>query len=198
MICAIVSSSLYSEKYHNIMKPPLKILAAAAFLVLVFLAAAAGYIVVHKLRRPGVEQRRVEILSVNEEKQTLTARDKQTGRVFSVHFGEAKEGISVQTGDAAASGMPAWVPRYPGSSPHDGYAASGPESLDGAWHFKTVDSMDKVIGYYAEQLKMHGMSVTESGTHIIGQDQPGKRTVTVNVTSAGGENGVTVTYEAKK
>lgn len=180
------------------MKLPLKILVAAAFLVLVLLAATAGYIVVHRLRRHGVEQRRVEILSISEEKQTLTARDKQTGRVFSVHFGEAKEGISVQTGDAASAGMPAWVPRYPGSSPHGGYAASGPESLDGAWHFKTVDSVDKVIAYYAEQLKAGGMSVDASVTHIIGQDLPGKRSVTVNVTAAGGENGVTVTYAAKK
>jgi hypothetical protein len=180
------------------MKLPLKILAAAALVVLVLLAAAAGYIVIHKLRRPGVEPQRVEILSVSEEKQTLTARDKQTGRVFSVHFGETKEGISVQTGDAASTGIPAWVPRYPGSSPHDGYAVSGPESLDGAWHFKTVDSGDKVIAYYAEQLKAGGMSVTTNGTHIIGQDQPAKRTVTVNVTAAGGENGVTVTYAAKK
>jgi hypothetical protein len=42
MICAIVSSSLYSEKYHSIMKLPFKILVAAAFLALDLLAAVAG------------------------------------------------------------------------------------------------------------------------------------------------------------
>jgi hypothetical protein len=185
---------LHSEKYHTLMKPPVKILVAAAFLVLVILAAAVGYVAIHRMRRPAAEPQRVEIISVNEEKQTLTAHDKQTGRVFSVHFGEAKEGISIQTGAPAAAEVPVWVPRYPGSSWQDGYTASAPESLAGAWHFQTKDDPEKVIGYYAELFKKAGMKVTESGTHIIGEDLAAKRSVTVNVTSLGDENGVTVSY----
>ncbi len=42
------------------------------------------------------------------------------------------------------------------------------------------------------------MKVTESGAHVIGEDQAAKRSVTVNVTGLGGENGVTVTYAEKK
>src|SRR5258708_5194536 len=157
------------------MKLSVKILVAAAFLALIILRVAAGYVAIHRLGRPAAEPQRVEILSVDEEKQTLTARDKQTGRVFSIHFGEAKDGVSIQTGAPGEAQTPAWVPRYPGSSPQNGYTASAPESLAGAWHFRTTDSTQKVLRYYVEQFKTAGMKVTESGAHVIGDDQAAKR-----------------------
>jgi hypothetical protein len=182
------------------MKLPVKILVIAALVGLIILGAAAGYMVIHRLRHPAAEPQRVEILSVDEERQTLTARDKQTGRVFSVHFGESKDGISVQTGPGVAAAIPSWVPLYPGSSPQGGYAASGSESLSGAHHFKIADSSEKVAGFYVEQLKKLGMRVTEGAAHsrVIGEDAGGKRYVTVNVTAAGGESVVTITYAEKK
>jgi hypothetical protein len=182
------------------MRLPVKILVSAALLGLIILAAAVGYMVIHRLKHPAAEPQRVEILTVDEENQTLTARDKQTGRVFSIHFGESKEGISVQTGPGVVAVIPAWVPQYPGSSPQGGYAASGADSLSGAHHFKVADSVAKVAGFYMEQLKNLGMNVTEGPAHsrVIGEDADGKRRVTVNVTAAGTERVVTVTYAERK
>jgi hypothetical protein len=182
------------------MKLPVKILVAAALLGLIILAAATGYMVIHRLKHPAAEPQRVEILSVDEEKQTLTARDKQTGQIFSVHFGESKEGISVQTGPGVVAAIPSWVPQYPGSSPQGGYAASGSDSLSGAHHFRVADSAGNVAGFYVDQLKKLGMNVTASASHsrVIGEDPGRGRRMTVNVTSTGGESGVTVTYAEKK
>lgn len=182
------------------MKLPVKILVTAALLGLIILGVAVGYMVIHRLKHPAAEPQRVEILSVDEERQSLTARDKQTGRVFSVHFGESKDGISVQTGPAVAAAIPSWVPQYPGSSPQGGYAVSGSESLSGAHHFQVADSPGKVAGFYMEQLKNLGMNVTDGAAHsrVIGEDAGGKRRVTVNVGAAGGGSGVTLTYAEKK
>src|SRR5256885_16086385 len=118
------------------MKLPVKTLLAAALLGLIVLGAAVGPVAIRRLKRPAAEPQRVEIVSVDEEKQTPTARDKQTGRVFSVHFGESTEGLSVQTGPRVAASIPSWVPQYPGSSPDGGYVASASDSLSGAHHFK--------------------------------------------------------------
>lgn len=182
------------------MKLPVKLLIVAALLGLIILGAAVGYMAIHRLNRPSAEPQRIEILAVDEEKQTVTARDKQTGRVFSVHFGESTEGISVQTGPGVAAAIPAWVPRYPGSSPQGGYAASGFDSLSGAHHFKVADSAERVEGFYLERLKNLGMNVTDGAAHsrVIGEDADGKRRVTVNVTAAGSESVVTITYAEKK
>jgi hypothetical protein len=182
------------------MKLPVKILVAAALLGLIILAAATGYMVIHRLKHPAAEPQRVEILSVDEEKQTLTARDKQTGRIFSVHFGESKEGISVQTGPGVVAAIPSWVPQYPGSSPQGGYAASGSDSLSGAHHFKTADSAERVAGFYGEQLSKLGLKIAESAAHsrVIGEDPGRGRRVTVNIGAAGGKTGVTVTYVERK
>jgi len=175
------------------MKFPARIVIVVGFLLLVILGAVTGYVGIRWFRRHRAEPQRVEIVSINEEKQTLTARDVRTGETFSVGFGNATHGIAVLTDGAAAGAIPAWVPRYPGGSPENCYAVSATDSMTGAYHFKTANKPAAVIAFFEKQLKIAGMTATSSPGSVVAEGLGGKHRVTVSVTG-GAETRATVTY----
>jgi len=101
---------------------------------------------------------------------------------------------------------PGWVPTYPGSSPQSTFSVSANGGQSGSYVFATQDAADKVLSYYADQIKAGGMtaSTTSNNTDgkvsgiVSGTDQDRKRTVVVTVIPEKDGVQVNVTFEEKK
>jgi hypothetical protein len=135
----------------------------------------------------------LEKLSSDENKGTITVRDKTNGKIMTFRFDTAKKqmvitdsdgkqvsmstsgegkdtSLTIQSSDgtmkfgAAAGGAPAWVPVYPGSNPQGTLAAQTADGAQNAFTFKTSDAASKVITYYQDQLKSNGFTVTLTST----------------------------------
>ncbi len=130
----------------------------------------------------------IEVLSTDEDKGTMTVRNKKTGETLTINLQDAAKGKFVfeQNGkkaeiNAQGSGdqgsfevkssegtvkfgtdnkLPDWLPAYPGSTPKGVFSAQGPNGLSGTYGFTTSDSIDQVIRFYEDSLKKAGMKVT--------------------------------------
>jgi len=156
----------------------------------------------------------VEMVSVDEGRQEITVRDKQSGKTYTMSFEDAKKGkftikedgkTTLTVGGKAK--VPSWVPDYPGSDPQGAFSASGADGDSGTFGFKTKDSSEKVIQYYQDQFKLSGMKVTSNITTqdgkssagmLTAQDEASKHTVTLVVGVDNGETSVAVTYTTNK
>jgi hypothetical protein len=172
---------------------------------LVVLAALVGgmamYYVAHKVKQaahnPALAVTRmlaaanpdVDVVSTDEDKGTITVRDKKTGKTTTLKFDPDKKTmvvtdengkeatvrvntdgdkgtVEVQSADgnmkfgASASGqMPGWMPVYPGSSPTGTFSTQTKEGSQSSFTFKTRDAPAKVMSYYQDQLKSGGFSI---------------------------------------
>jgi len=107
---------------------------------------------------------------------------------------------------ANADKAPAWVPTYPGSSPQNTMSINADGNQNGTYIFITQDAPDKVLSYYADQLKAGGMtaSTTSNNTDgkisgiVSGADQDRKHTALVTVSPESDGTHVSVTFEEKK
>jgi len=134
----------------------------------------------------------IEIVSTDEDKGTMTVRNKKTGETVTVNFQDAQKGKSVfeQNGkkseiNATASGdqgsfevkssegsvkfgtnekTPDWVPVYSGTTPQGVYSAQNAQGTSGSFRFTTNDSVDQVRQFYEDALKKAGMKVTTAST----------------------------------
>jgi hypothetical protein len=182
----------------------------AFFVVLVLCVVGAGFFVVHKARQAGLDSDLIkrnpalaiakmavaanpnlETVSADEGRQEITIRDKQTGKVTTMSFEDAKKGkfvfkedgkeavtitsggpngtVEVKSADGTAkfggnAKLPAWVPDYPGSDPQAAFSAQGKEGESGTFTFKTKDASDKVVKYYQDQFQSSGLKVTNNFT----------------------------------
>jgi len=182
----------------------------AFFVVFVLCIFAAGFFVVHRAKQAGLDPELIkknpglalakmavaansnlELVSTDEGRQEVTIRDKQTGKVMTVSFEDAKRGkfvfkedgretatitsggangtLEVKTADGTAkfggnAKVPAWVPDYPGSDPQAAFSAQGREGDSGTFTFKTRDASDKVVRYYQDQFQSAGLKVTNNFT----------------------------------
>ncbi len=130
----------------------------------------------------------IEVLSTDEDKGTMTVRNKKTGETLTINLQDAAKGKFVfeQNGkkaeiNAQAQGdkgsfeikssegsvkfgtdnkMPEWLPAYPGATPKGVFSAQGPNGLSGSCTFTTNDSIDQVVRYFEDELKKAGMKVT--------------------------------------
>ena len=190
----------------------------AFFVVVVVCLLALSLFVVHKARQAGLDpdlikrspglalakmavaaNPNVEMVSANEGRQEITIRDKQTGKVVTMSFEDAKKGNFVFKADGkeatiSANGangtfevksdegtvkiggnakVPAWVPDYPGSEPQSAFSSQGKDGNSGSFVFKTNDGSDKVVKYYQDQFQSSGLKVTSNITSQNGRSSAG-------------------------
>ena len=142
----------------------------------------------------------LEMVSSNEGRQEITVRDKQTGKVTTLSFEDAKNGkfvfkeegkeavtisasgangtVEMKSADSTvniggSAKLPAWVPGYPGSEPQGAFTAQGKDGESGSFGFKTKDSSEKVVKYYQDQFQSSGLKVTSNITSQSGQPTAG-------------------------
>ena len=171
----------------------------------------------------------VEVLSTDDSAGTVTIRNKKDGKVVTMKFDDIRNGkftikedgkdevtfeankdgqggVVVKTGEGTAQfgaggRIPAWVPAYPGSSPHPGYVADTTKELAVSYTFTTKDSVDKVSSYYQTALKSAGFTVEHAivggvGGSVVGKND--KRTVNIALGASDGETNVTVSSVEQK
>jgi hypothetical protein len=130
----------------------------------------------------------VETVSSDDDKGTVTIRNKEDGKVMTFKFDAEKKtmvvldengkeatvkltgdgdkgGIEINSADGkfqlggGDSQIPAWVPAYPGSSPTGTFSASNKDGKQGGYSFKTPDAPAKVLSFYQDQLKSAGFTI---------------------------------------
>jgi hypothetical protein len=190
-----------------------------------------GAFVIHKARQAGVDSelwrtnpglavgkmaeafnRNLEVVRTNERDGTVTLRDRNTGKQFSINIDSARRGsfslraeedgkeATVEIGGDVK--VPAWVPHYPGSHPEGGISARGSSDHDsgegGFFTFKTPDSREKVVEFYRQ--KAHEMDLqlraAAFGTVIAGSEDHGDFLKVVAVEESD-QTKVTVAYKRK-
>lgn len=175
----------------------------------------------------------LEMVSSNDSAGTIVVRDKKTGKTSTMRFDMEKKklvitdekgkeatisadtdkgNLEVKTDEgtmkmgSTADAPPDWVPSYPGVSPKNTYSMSDSKEQSGTYVFTTQDSSEKVMSYYADQLKAGGLKVTNTSTTadgkisgmVSGEDASRDRTVLVTVHPDSDGTGVSVTFRAKK
>jgi hypothetical protein len=129
----------------------------------------------------------VEVVSTDENKGTITVRDKKTGKVLTMNLQDAQKGkfvfeqdgqkvemqahgagdkgsLEVKTSDGSMKlgtdgKMPDWLPAYPGTTPKVAFSMQNPQGSSGSFSFTTSDSIDQVVRYYEDELKKAGLQV---------------------------------------
>lgn len=122
---------------------------------------------------------------------------------------QSDEGETVLRGGAAGmTGVPDWVPRYPGAEFSGTYTASTGEGDSGAFSYTTADEPREVLDWYKETLEGEDYEIqtqTFSGQGadffglIVGTHADSGRTVTVNATRDGSrtQGGVQYSNESR-
>jgi len=178
------------------------------FVIVVVCMVGLGLFVVHKAKQAGLDpdlikknpslavakmavtaNPNLEVVSTDDGKQEITIRDKQSGKVTTMSFEEAKKGKFVFKEDgkealtitsSGANGtvemksadgtvkiggnakVPAWVPDYPGSEPVGSFSAQAKDGDSGNFTFRTKDSSAKVVKFYEDQLQSLGLKLTNN------------------------------------
>jgi hypothetical protein len=143
----------------------------------------------------------VEVLSTDENKGTITVRDKKTGKVLTVNLADAQKGkfvfeqdgkklemqahtdgdkgsLELKTNDGTLNlgtngKMPDWLPAYPGSTPKAVFSAQSAKGSSGTFGFTTNDSIDQVVRYYEDALKRAGLTVKTQSMQANGKTSLG-------------------------
>ena len=160
----------------------------------------------------------VEEVSHDEAAGTITVRDKKTGKVTTVKFGDVKNGhfsfsarddngqiATMEFGEGAGK-LPSWVPVYPGAKAEGEFSAkggAGENEEGGTVAFSTSDAASQVMSFYQDKAKDLGMraNMTTSsgeGGMLMFADEDGKRTLTVIVGGSAGHTSINLTYAVKK
>ena len=149
----------------------------------------------------------VELVSADEEKGTLTIKNKKTGEVMTISAEDAKEGrwsvetkegktvfdasgqkgtieVTTDKGETATFGatspqnLPAWLPTYPGGTVQGSYDTTNAEGRTAAFTVTTKDSVSQVLDYYEARLKEAGLKVDKSTYSTNNQISGGSVTAT--------------------
>ena len=162
----------------------------------------------------------IEVLSTDEDKGTMTVRNKKTGETLTINLQDAAKGKFVfeqngkkaeitahaEGGDKGSleikssegtvkfgtdSKTPDWLPAYPGATPKGVFSSQTPQGVSGTYGLTTNDSIDQVVRFYEDALKKAGMKVT---TNSMQQDgKTGLSILTGEDTAAKRKAVVTVT-----
>jgi hypothetical protein len=138
----------------------------------------------------------VELVAEDEEKGTLTIKDKKTGKVVTVNFDDIQNGkltlkdeddeVSLEAkadesrgtfevksaegtakfGSGSVAKLPDWLPSYPDANAEGSFSAQTRDGESGGFNFLTQDDSNKVISFYKDALERAGMTVT---TNIVQQ-----------------------------
>jgi hypothetical protein len=129
----------------------------------------------------------VEVVSTDEDKGTITVRDKKTGKLLTMNLQDAQKGkfvfeqdgqkvemqahgegdkgsLELKSGDGSMKfgtdgKMPDWLPAYPGSTPKGVFSMQSGKGSGGSFGLTTNDSIDQVVRYYEDALKKAGLTV---------------------------------------
>ncbi len=172
----------------------------------------------------------VQMVSSNDSTGTIVVRDKKTGKLTTMKFDPQKKSlvviddkgqqakitadtsagtISVQSSDGSvtlgggAGKAPAWVPQYPGSSPQANFSSIKDGRQSGSFSFVSSDSVEKIVGSYADTLKSSGFSVSRTGTAsdtvstgiINAKDGDHKRSLTISAQTENDGTHVLVNFD---
>ena len=168
----------------------------------------------------------VEVLFVDSRNNTVTLRDRKTGREITQDIESARmgrfrfaDGVAPAPTDSAADfstgrqpasisdidqplKVPDWIPSYPFSQPRG--ALPGPNG--GTFRFQTADSVSEILSFYQEALKRSGFQITATGFHgqstslqgtLTAMDAHSGRNVLVSISSGAAGTSVTVTFAGK-
>ncbi len=123
----------------------------------------------------------IEVLSVDEEKELVTFRDKRTGEVTTISLEELKKQQEKKSSESkppdntaqskpssesatpevgGQDGLPNWVVLYPGAKVIAKLKSGTGNKASGTLMLKTDDGADAVLRFYEERLKGDGFSVT--------------------------------------
>jgi hypothetical protein len=205
----------------------------------VLAVVGAGLFVVHKVHQAGFDSAEMQrnpgyaaakmIIAMNpdaeevshdESSGTITVRDKKTGKVTTMSFGDVKNGhfsfsaqdengktgtVEFGGGSDALGNLPSWVPMYPGAKAEGTFSAKGGESGEegGTVAFATSDDASKVLAFYRDKGKDLGMKTnmttsSAEGGMLMFADENSKRTLMVTVGGSGGHTSIGLTYAEKK
>jgi hypothetical protein len=158
----------------------------------------------------------VEEVSHDEAAGTITVREKKTGKVTTMKFGDVKNGqfsfsaqdengktATMEFGEGAGK-LPSWIPGYPGAKAEGEFSAkSGEDGEGGTVAFSTSDDPSKVMSFYQDKAKALGMRATMTtssgeGGMLMFADDDSKRTLTVIVGGSAGHTTISLTYAVKK
>lgn len=165
-------------------------------------------------RAAAMSNRNLEVLSQDDGAGTVTIKDRETGKVVTLNFNDAKEGkfhLSAQedngkTADLQFGGsakVPDWVPAYPGASVQTNISGTSSDGEGGNVTYTTSDSPSKVVSFYQDKVKDMGMktnlsTMTGDSSMIIATDESKDRSLTIAIGTDSGKTTVNVTYGTKK
>jgi hypothetical protein len=139
----------------------------------------------------------VEFVSIDESKNTVTVKDKKTGKVITISADKAAEGrivvsedgrekvviqgnknggsIEVNNADEkvrignTSGKLPDWLPEYPGVKIEGTYSVDNAESSGAGFNFVTEDSIEEVMDFYEDELKQEGFKITKTTSNVNGK-----------------------------
>lgn len=141
----------------------------------------------------------VEFISIDEGKNTITIKDKKSGKVITINAEQAKDGkvvisedgkekVSIQgdgdkgsveintpdgktkIGSNSVDNLPDWLPQYPGVKIEGNYSNETAESSGVGYNFSTSDSLQQVMDFFESRLKAEGFKITKSTSQTNGRD----------------------------
>jgi hypothetical protein len=182
------------------------IILGGLFVCFILAIVAAGLFVVHKAKQAGLDPDLMqknptiaiaklavaanpdyELVSENDNRGTLTIREKKTGKTMTINASDVKNGrltikgdngetvtfgangngdtgsFEVKTNDGTARfgagpvDLPSWLPKYPGSNPQGAASSDTKDGSSAVFSFKTDDAPDKVLAFYKDALNSAGL-----------------------------------------
>jgi len=130
----------------------------------------------------------IEMVDTDDEKGTITVRDRKTGKVVTVNFSDIKNGklvFSTDEGEMTIEGnqangvtvakngertvqfgdstnwekIPSWIPRYEGTAPDGFFSSSSQGENSGSCSIQTTDDPEQILDFYQEKLEESGFEV---------------------------------------
>jgi len=153
----------------------------------------------------------VEVISSDDNKGTVTVRNKEDGKVMTFKFDPGKKTMVVLDengkeatvringdGDKAAievNSADGNFKPYPGSNPTGMFSASNNEGKQGGYSFKTPDAPARVLSFYQDQLKSAGFTINmtttgEQGGMVMAENKASSHTLTVTASPENGGSNV--------
>lgn len=165
-------------------------------------------------RAAAMSNHNLEVLSQDDGAGTVTIKDRESGKVVTLNFNDAKEGrfqLSAQddngkTADLQIGGtskVPGWVPAYPGASVQTNISGNSSDGEGGNVTYTTSDPQAKVMSFYQDKAKEMGIktnltTTTGDSSMIIATDESKDRSLTVLIGADSGKTTINLTYGTKK
>ncbi len=128
----------------------------------------------------------IEVVDSDNDRGTITLRNKKTGEVVTMDVNDVKEGrikfttdkgeaeirgdrggLTVRTDMGAATfgtggTYPDWLPPYPGAQPTGTFSSRTDDASIGSWQFETSDEGSRVLSFFERELRGKGFAITSS------------------------------------